>query len=110
MAAIYKAAKPTRTYTIFESKDMAPNIAATRSKLNKPTSPQFNPPTITKIIEIIFNVFTYTSSLLSLYFLDYLKSIKIKNRLIPYILHPFFPERQLIRIIHCDEAFRVKAF
>src|SRR5688572_9833661 len=38
---------PTSTEAIRGSADISPNSAATRSKLNRPASPQFSPPTIT---------------------------------------------------------------
>ncbi len=46
------AAMPTIEYTTLESIDIAPKIEATKSNLKKPIRPQFNPPTINKIVDI----------------------------------------------------------
>jgi hypothetical protein len=43
---IYTADRPTRTYTIRESKLPSPKMLSTRLKSKAPTRPQFNPPTI----------------------------------------------------------------
>ncbi len=45
---MYKAESPINTYTIRARTGIVPKIASTKSKLNKPTSPQFIPPINTK--------------------------------------------------------------
>ena len=65
MYIIYIAATPTSPYTVLETIDSSPNIAATKSNFASPTNPQLSPPTITRtsaIQSILFFFILFTSA------------------------------------------------